>query len=324
MPTCRKCGSHFPNKKIIDGKQRTLNGRCYCLDCSPFKLHNTRKLEEQAKDGLGVCSTCGRSDTKRKIGYKVCYSCINRAREHKKSDQVYAVVGETCWICGYGKGKATRGVMDFHHIGKKSFNISKRNMGQFSWNAVFYEVRKCVLVCCRCHREIHAGIIPKNEVMTLYENKWLELAGNSMAECGPDATEVGSSNLPLPTILEKIVEDQYRATNLCEFVCEQCLKKITMRKSQLLGRRFCSQACRLLANRKVKRPSAEDLIKDVADMTWESVGKKYGVSSNAVRKWFHAYGIEQYLNVRGRLAHLAERLDHTQKVAGPTPAPTTI
>ncbi len=48
-----------------------------------------------------------------------------------------------------------------------------------------------------------------------------------------------------------------------------------------------------VANRKVKqRPSLRQLIKDVMRMSYLAVGTKYGVSDNAVRKWFRAYGVE--------------------------------
>lgn len=45
-----------------------------------------------------------------------------------------------------------------------------------------------------------------------------------------------------------------------------------------------------IKQRKVKnRPSYEDLLKDVNSMPMTSVGKKYGVSDTAVRKWIKFY-----------------------------------
>jgi hypothetical protein len=46
MAICRKCGEHFPNRIYIDGKERVLNSRKYCLICSLFNSRNTRKLEQ--------------------------------------------------------------------------------------------------------------------------------------------------------------------------------------------------------------------------------------------------------------------------------------
>lgn len=49
--------------------------------------------------------------------------------------------------------------MDFHHLNSidKDFTISAR---MTSWTAIERELKKCVLVCCRCHREIHDGLHP--------------------------------------------------------------------------------------------------------------------------------------------------------------------
>ena len=41
--------------------------------------------------------------------------------------------------------------------------------------------------------------------------------------------------------------------------------------------------------RKVERPSSEQLVDDLVEMSWEAVGRKYGVSGNAVRKWARSW-----------------------------------
>jgi HNH endonuclease len=46
------------------------------------------------------------------------------------------------------------------------------------------------------------------------------------------------------------------------------------------------------ARRKVERPSHEQLMADVASMSLLAVGRKYGVSDNAVRKWIRWYEYE--------------------------------
>ena len=44
---------------------------------------------------------------------------------------------------------------------------------------------------------------------------------------------------------------------------------------------------------KVPRPSYEQLLADLAAMSWVAVGTKYGVSDNAVRKWLRRYEAER-------------------------------
>ena len=56
------------------------------------------------------------------------------------------------------------------------------------------------------------------------------------------------------------------------------------------GSKQC-QRCSSISLRKVKRPSVENLSSDIKEMSWVAIGKKYGVSDNAVRKWARSYGI---------------------------------
>jgi len=55
--------------------------------------------------------------------------------------------------------------------------------------------------------------------------------------------------------------------------------------------KYCSNNCKKLAQRKVKRPSKEQLKADMEELTWVRTGKKYGVSDNAARKWAKSYGL---------------------------------
>lgn len=45
--------------------------------------------------------------------------------------------------------------------------------------------------------------------------------------------------------------------------------------------------------RKVVRPEKEELEQMIKNMTWTAIGKKHGVSDNAIRKWAKSYGIER-------------------------------
>ncbi len=67
-----------------------------------------------------------------------------------------AYKGGKCVICGYD---ACESAFDFHHVDalEKDFNISDR---MTSFEAIRSELDKTVLVCCRCHREIHDGLHP--------------------------------------------------------------------------------------------------------------------------------------------------------------------
>ena len=69
-----------------------------------------------------------------------------------------------------------------------------------------------------------------------------------------------------------------------------------------LSHRYCSQQCGSHSKgshaprperRKVPRPSYEELVSDVQSMSFLAVGRKYGVSDNAVRKWLRYYEREE-------------------------------
>jgi hypothetical protein len=68
--------------------------------------------------------------------------------------------------------------------------------------------------------------------------------------------------------------------------CRQCGKEFSPKYDT---HRYCSQECGAAGpkpeRRKVPRPSHETLLADLESMSFLAVGRKYGVSDNAVRKW---------------------------------------
>lgn len=57
------------------------------------------------------------------------------------------------------------------------------------------------------------------------------------------------------------------------------------------GLTYCSPACRAVGRRRVARPSKEQLGRELGTLSWVALGRKYGVSDNAVRKWAKRYGL---------------------------------
>lgn len=75
---------------------------------------------------------------------------------------------------------------------------------------------------------------------------------------------------------------------LREKTCEYCQEAFRPRNHR---QRFCSPRCAQCSRRSVGRPSAEQLAEDLESMSWCAVGRKYGVSDNAVRKWARVEGL---------------------------------
>jgi hypothetical protein len=80
--------------------------------------------------------------------------------------------------------------------------------------------------------------------------------------------------------------------------CEACGATFSGPRDQ----RHCSQSCgqRSAASRYaqrrrrlVARPPYEQLVAEIAAEGWSAVGRRYGVSDNAVRKWVRAYEAER-------------------------------
>ena len=165
MPkTCRKCNEEFPFRVEIDGKIRNLKNRKFCLQCSPFGKHNTRKLDESGEGAW--CSKCNSTKplvefyTRQRGGPSgYCKSCANTlsvARWRENKNKAIAYLGGGCYVCGYDKCNAA---LEFHHRDptKKDFAISR----QRSLDKIKAELDKCVLLCANCHRETHDGLHPE-------------------------------------------------------------------------------------------------------------------------------------------------------------------
>lgn len=157
MPSCKKCEKNFPNRIVIDGKQKLLASRKYCLDCSPYGKHNTAKLYEG--DKVGHCKYCNKDyNYTRDKGHRriVCGSCWQRIRRNRIKIKSLEYLGGKCVKCGYN---SSPNALDFHHLeeDKKSFTIgSSYNL---SWGKIKQELDKCEILCANCHREHHGHIV---------------------------------------------------------------------------------------------------------------------------------------------------------------------
>jgi hypothetical protein len=136
--------------------------------------------------------------------------------------------------------------------------------------------------------------------------------------CGQDEQWRGR---PMGLILDHVngVRDDNRLANL-RIVCPNCAATLDTRcgrKNRLLpperscalcgttfraktARRYCSRACGTRApapnrgvpdpaRRVVERPPYEQLLSEIAASSYSAVGRAYGVSDNAIRKWVRQY-----------------------------------
>lgn len=165
MPTCKKCGSAFPYTMKVAGRQRSLTKRKFCLSCSPFGANNRADLT-RIGDGTKICSRCevekqdnefytrrGRRDLS--AWCKQCQSEYSLEQKRQCKREAVAYKGGACQVCGYDR---CIDALCFHHLvpGKKDFTIARKKRKLTT--QIKRELDKTVIVCNRCHAEIHAGI----------------------------------------------------------------------------------------------------------------------------------------------------------------------
>ena len=96
MPICRHCASEFPNHAVLDGVRHNLGRRKFCLICSPFGSHNTKK-------SLALTSTLADTivsdqwDGQTRVLYRrVCGTCGSETYRPKKSIRVVNYCSQKC------------------------------------------------------------------------------------------------------------------------------------------------------------------------------------------------------------------------------------
>lgn len=162
MPNiCKKCNIQFPFRCVIDGQVKNLCSRKYCLACSPWRSHNTSKLENlETINGIKTitCKDCKSKKTKYK-GFR-CHDCLKKLWATKTNKrnflfkyELIKLKGCCCKNCGYNKNFSA---LEFHHTEKKGkeFDISKYRGYQIN-DCILKELEKCVLLCSNCHRKEH-------------------------------------------------------------------------------------------------------------------------------------------------------------------------
>lgn len=171
-------------------------------------------------------------------------------RRNRKANLI-KVCGNRCNLCGYDK--AISG-LEFHHIDPETKSYGLASMGTCHQLEIdLNEIKKCILVCANCHREIHEGLYTKEELLL--------------------------KRIYLNDIAEQLIEERNNLQKKTIYYCKDCGKEISR------GAIRC-EAC----NRKIKRvvqdrPSREELKQLIRTTPFVKIGEKFGVSDNSIRKW---------------------------------------
>jgi hypothetical protein len=104
-------------------------------------------------------------------------------RKNTKLRIIDAMGGE-CACCGYKKCSEA---LDLHHLNpeEKEMGFGKIRANPISWKKIVAELRKCVLLCNRCHQEVHAEYRQIPEDASRFDESYTEYRGMGEKEPCP-------------------------------------------------------------------------------------------------------------------------------------------
>lgn len=174
----------------------------------------------------------------------------------KRKKDLASVLGGKCCICGFDNYIEA---LEFHHVDPKTkeFAIGASNSVTKSLEKQLAELRKCVLVCANCHRGIHAGYL---ELSFTPESLWDESRA------------------------QELIQENHNLRTRKEKLCPRCGRKISKNASYCLD-------CTHLLQQKTDRPLREELKEMIRNIPFTVIGKNFGVTDNAIRKWCISYNL---------------------------------
>ena len=179
------------------------------------------------------------------------YQAVKDCRKRRKEDIVY-VMGKCCQLCGYNKAITA---LELHHLNpsEKEFSIGK--ILNKNWNLINEEIKKCILVCANCHREIHEGLITQKLISSYNAERAIEISSH----------------------INRLKHHQDR-------YCPKCGEIISQKAE------YCPK-CANEMRQKVERPSREELKQLIRKESFLGIARMYDnkITDNAIRKWCDAY-----------------------------------
>jgi hypothetical protein len=149
--TCRKCQVSKPISDFYRDVSRKDGLRNWCKICCANYQTNLRVTHPDI-----VNETDRKSKRKRRNHINEYMRDYMKERRAEIKNELIRNTGGHCIICGYNKCLSA---LDFHHKDPiaKSFELAK-GIGRKKIEEVRKEAEKCVLLCCRCHKEVHEGL----------------------------------------------------------------------------------------------------------------------------------------------------------------------
>lgn len=208
------------------------------------------------------------------------YRHVKKRRSVLKEELV-KYKGGKCEICGYNKCIEA---LEFHHLNREEKDFTISSYLRLSIDKLKKEDDKCILVCANCHREIHhKENEEKREIIKKEEETFFSEIFKKRDEYDIKYIKNSYKYLGNAGILDDLKANMKRKDILKKYhISNETFNKFLKENNISYGQQKVF----------VKTPSKETLIKVFTECkSFLQTGKVYGVSDNAVRKWFKHYGL---------------------------------
>ena len=90
-------------------------------------------------------------------------------------------MGGCCQICGYNK---SLNALEFHHIDpkEKEMGLGGIRGNIVKWEKIASELRKCILLCSNCHREVHDEVTSIPDNYSKFDEQYLNYKSLNMKD----------------------------------------------------------------------------------------------------------------------------------------------
>lgn len=166
---------------------------------------------------------------------------------------IIKTMGNECQCCGYNK---YYGALELHHLNPTEKDFSFSDKTYRAWADIEQELKKCVLLCANCHREVEAHLI-----------------------------NIDKSSFN-QQIYDEIKEEIKNKKSKKIYTCPICGAEIWN------GSKLC-RSCSNKAKRTIERPDRNQLKNLIRTTSFVQIGRQFNVSDNTIRKWCKAEGLPE-------------------------------
>lgn len=242
---CIRCGY----KKTISAlhfHHRTPRLKLFSI-AEAFTSKSLNRIRKEAQKCDLLCSNCHGEEHEIPISTEKNPSAVRQRYYRARKSKLVRGHGGICLVCGYNKSMNS---LQFHHLdpSNKKFMVSGNAMCR-KWSDLWAETRKCILLCGNCHSEVEIGSYSKTQL------KKLQIKSPPSDPGWP---------------LVKIKQENS--------LCLDCGVLLSDSKSE---------RCRKHSSRmqeKISWPTSDELRKMLSQSNFSELGRKLGVSDNAIRK----------------------------------------